>query len=82
MMFNFIYLIFSYRGLVFDQISFYLKPLDCFLQGKASQLELPSGQNGQKSSLCIFDNMALYFECRRLSGSVLQTVFLAILPTE
>jgi len=29
-------------------------------------LKLPSGKNRQKSKLqgCIFDNMALYFECR------------------
>jgi len=30
---------------------------------------------------CIFDNMALYFECR-INKALLQTVFLVILPTE
>jgi len=34
-----------------------------------------SGQNRQKSSLyeCIFDNMALYFECRIKKNALLQT---------
>jgi len=30
---------------------------------------------------CIFDNMALYFECRIKKNASLQTIFLAILPT-
>jgi len=39
----------------------------------------PGGQNRRESSPweCIFDNMALYFECRTL----LPIAFLAILPT-
>jgi len=37
---------------------------------------IPSGQNRP-----IFDNMALYFECRINKKALLQTVFLAILST-
>jgi len=40
-------------------------------------------QNRRKSSLleCIFDNMALYFECGININALLQTAFSAILPT-
>jgi len=36
------------------------------------------GYNSQLK--CIFDNMALYFQCRINKNALLQTVFLAILP--
>ena len=43
---------------------------------------LPSRQNRRKSSVeeCIFEYMALHFECRFNKNSLLQCYFLAILP--
>jgi len=38
-------------------------------------------RSARRSSRCIFDNMALYFECQINKIALLQTVFLAILST-
>jgi len=63
-----------------------MKPI--YEQKKSQILFLPStpcnipvGKNAEKVCKCIFDNMARYFECQINKNALLQTVFLAILPT-